>query len=86
MGHGKVVMSAPVVVLALCAALVVVLPLVVIACVAARARPDRPIAPPLPPMAPQWARDPSGRHELRYWDGRRWTPNVSDRGVVSVDP
>jgi len=32
-----------------------------------------------------WYSDPSGRHELRYWDGQRWTANVSTAGVTSVD-
>jgi hypothetical protein len=33
-----------------------------------------------------WQADPSGRHEYRYWDGVRWTDNVSDQGRTSVDP
>jgi Protein of unknown function (DUF2510) len=33
-----------------------------------------------------WFADPSGRHELRYWDGQRWTEQVSDRGTQTVDP
>lgn len=33
----------------------------------------------------QWAADPYGRYELRYFDGRVWTANVSDRGYVSTD-
>jgi hypothetical protein len=33
-----------------------------------------------------WAADPTGRHELRYWDGSEWTAHVSDRGQVSADP
>ena len=36
--------------------------------------------------AGQWAADPFGRHELRWWDGLQWTESVSDRGVVSADP
>lgn len=36
--------------------------------------------------APDWYPDPSQRHELRYWDGQTWTPNVSDQGVVGIDP
>lgn len=36
-------------------------------------------------MAGQWAPDPSGRHQLRYWDGSRWTSHVSTDGVVAVD-
>jgi Protein of unknown function (DUF2510) len=34
----------------------------------------------------RWAADPSRRHELRWWDGTRWTPSVSDSGVLSHDP
>lgn len=35
--------------------------------------------PPLPPGVPaQWAPDPSGERDLRYWDGQRWTPYVAD--------
>ena len=54
-----------------------------------------PLAPPAPPTAvvypappapPVWHRDPSGRHELRYWDGVRWTEHVSSAGAQSVDP
>ncbi len=33
-----------------------------------------------------WRQDPQRRHELRYWDGTRWTEHVSDRGQMSVDP
>ena len=33
-----------------------------------------------------WHRDPTARHEYRYWDGARWTDDVSDRGVTSTDP
>jgi Protein of unknown function (DUF2510) len=33
-----------------------------------------------------WERDPSGRHEYRYWDGAAWTDDVADQGVTSVDP
>ncbi len=40
---------------------------------------------PLPPrtswMAPPgWHRDPSGRHQLRWWDGIRWTEHIWDDG------
>ncbi len=34
----------------------------------------------------QWYPDPSGRHELRYWEGSSWTGHVSDHGVTSLDP
>jgi len=33
-----------------------------------------------------WQRDPTARHEYRYWDGTRWTDDVSDRGVTTTDP
>lgn len=36
--------------------------------------------------AAAWHPDPSGKHELRYWDGSVWTEHVSDAGVTSVDP
>jgi hypothetical protein len=36
--------------------------------------------------APAWAPDPSGRNELRYWDGQGWTADVSTAGVQRVDP
>jgi hypothetical protein len=36
-------------------------------------------------VAPQWYSDPSGRHELRYWNGEAWTDDVSDHGVTSTD-
>ena len=43
-----------------------------------------------PPQAtgastPGWYADPSGRHEVRYWDGAGWTYEVSDQGVRSQD-
>ena len=34
----------------------------------------------------RWAADPMGRHELRYWDGKKWTDHVSTGGAVSADP
>ncbi len=33
-----------------------------------------------------WYPDPSGRHQLRYWDSGAWTDTVSDDGVTSADP
>jgi hypothetical protein len=35
---------------------------------------------------PEWRPDPAQQHELRYWDGRDWTPHVADKGVVGFDP
>lgn len=34
----------------------------------------------------QWAADPYGRHELRYWDGTAWSEHVRDGNVPSRDP
>ena len=33
-----------------------------------------------------WMPDPSGAHELRYWDGRAWTEHVSRGGQQTTDP
>ncbi len=38
------------------------------------------------PISPQWHPDPTGRHELRLWDGSAWSGDVSDQGVISKDP
>ena len=40
-----------------------------------------------PPTVPAgWFADPTRRHELRYWNGQRWTERVADRGTEAVDP
>lgn len=48
-----------------------------------------PPPPPPPPgveaRPPDWAPDPTARHELRYWDGVQWTAHVSDNGVQATD-
>jgi len=36
-------------------------------------------------MQAGWYRDPTGRREHRYWDGSRWTENVSVGGQSSTD-
>lgn len=36
-------------------------------------------------MEAQWVADPTGGHDLRYWDGTKWTEHVSDAGVASTD-
>lgn len=33
-----------------------------------------------------WYTDPSGRHQLRYWDGAHWTEHAADGGLQVVDP
>ncbi len=32
-----------------------------------------------------WHPDPMGRHQLRYWDGVKWTEHVSDNGATAID-
>ena len=36
--------------------------------------------------APGWRPDPTGRHDLRWWDGSRWTDRVAARAAEAVDP
>lgn len=36
-------------------------------------------------IQPNWYPDPTGRHQVRYWDGQAWTENVADHGVASTD-
>jgi hypothetical protein len=36
-------------------------------------------------QAAGWRDDPFGRHELRFYDGTRWTPYVRDAGADSMD-
>jgi Protein of unknown function (DUF2510) len=33
-----------------------------------------------------WYADPSGRYELRYWDGNAWTEHVARGGQQYTDP
>ena len=33
-----------------------------------------------------WYTDPSGRFELRYWDGKEWTEHVARGGQQFTDP
>lgn len=33
-----------------------------------------------------WYTDPSGRFEMRYWDGKDWTEHVSRKGKQFIDP
>ena len=43
---------------------------------------------PAVPAAPaaQWAADPSGRNQYRWWDGSVWTEHVVTNGVSGQDP
>ncbi len=43
-------------------------------------------ANPVPPTPEAgWKADPTGRHEMRFWDGAAWTDHVTDAGVPSAD-
>lgn len=43
--------------------------------------------PPTSAAAPAaWYADPSGRFELRYWDGKEWTEHVARGGQQFTDP
>jgi len=35
---------------------------------------------------PSWQPDPEGRYEFRWWDGQRWTDQVSHRGQAGQAP
>lgn len=37
-------------------------------------------------VPPSWLSDPTRRHELRWWDGVRWTEHVLDGNRPAVDP
>jgi len=37
-------------------------------------------------VAPAWYPDPSGRFQLRYWNGWEWTQDVSTWGQATTDP
>lgn len=43
-------------------------------------------AAPTPSVPAGWYSDPSGRYELRYWDGTEWTEHVSRAGQQYTDP
>lgn len=34
----------------------------------------------------QWASDPFGRHQHRFWNGSTWTDQVANNGVSATDP
>jgi len=49
-----------------------------------QAQPSQPASQPQTPA--NWYPDPSGRFELRYWNGTAWTEHVSRGGVQYTDP
>ena len=38
------------------------------------------------PRQPGFFEDPIGKHELRYWDGSKWTEHVKEHGQRFTDP
>ena len=52
----------------------------------ARVGPIAAVSPSEVVAPPAWHPDPTGRHQLRYWDGRTWSEHVSDDGVAGADP
>lgn len=61
------------------------LPAVLPAEVAAYLTPEQPVLQQERSPA-SWHHDPTGRFELRYWDGARWTEHVSRGGSAGIDP
>jgi hypothetical protein len=45
-----------------------------------------PSAPSNPAVPAAWYADPSGRFELRYWNGKEWTEHVARSGQQFTDP
>jgi len=45
-----------------------------------------PAAAPVVTTPAGWYPDPSGRFEMRYWDGTAWTEHVSRQGQQFTDP
>ena len=43
-------------------------------------------APTATGPAAAWLSDPTRRHQVRYWDGQRWTEHVADSGRQARDP
>jgi len=41
---------------------------------------------PSAPVPANWYADPSGRYELRYWNGAEWTDHVARSGQQFTDP
>jgi hypothetical protein len=51
-----------------------------------QAAPAAAAAPATPAVPANWYADPSGRFELRYWDGNAWTEHVARAGQQYTDP
>jgi hypothetical protein len=61
---------------------------VVLVLVVTQSRKSRPGAavPPQATAPAGWLNDPTGRHQLRFWNGSNWTSSVADGGAQSEDP
>lgn len=46
----------------------------------------QPVTPVPVPTNGQWADDPYGRYQHRYWNGKRWTDHVATNGITGLDP
>jgi hypothetical protein len=66
----------------ICAPVILILVIVLVVVTTRKSKPKAPSDV----VAPGWYSDPVNRHELRFWDGRQWTSQVSDAGSQSVDP
>ncbi|MFM8529525.1 MAG: DUF2510 domain-containing protein [Ilumatobacteraceae bacterium] len=49
-------------------------------------QPAQATIPATPAVPADWYKDPSGRFELRYWNGTKWTEHVARGGKQFVDP
>ena len=52
----------------------------------AAARSDTSTTSATPAIPAAWYKDPSGRYELRYWNGSTWTEPVARGGQQFTDP
>jgi len=43
-------------------------------------------SPSQPAVPAAWYKDPSGRYEMRYWNGSAWTEHVARGGQQFTDP
>jgi Protein of unknown function (DUF2510) len=48
--------------------------------------PDRIQVAPVALPVPGWYVDPTRRYPQRWWDGRGWTPHVSNGASTYIDP
>ena len=52
-----------------------------------QSQPTQPVQGGAVPSVPaNWYKDPSGRFEMRYWNGSAWTEHVATAGKQSIDP